>query len=67
VESYFLTDGKRFAVDYGSSLSWQRYLGLDGESLCIDRFGECGPGGQVAEFFGFTAENVAAKVSDYLA
>ncbi|MCH2208676.1 MAG: transketolase [Lentisphaerales bacterium] len=57
---------KRFAVDYGSSLSWQRYLGLDGESLCLDRFGESGPGGQVAEHFGFTAENVAEKVAAYL-
>jgi transketolase len=57
---------KRFALDYGSSLSWQRYIGLDGDSLCIDRFGECGPGGQVADFFGFTAEKIAEKVSAYL-
>jgi transketolase len=57
---------KRFAVDYGSSLSWQRYLGLDGASICLDRFGESGPGEQVAEHFGFTAENVAKTAAAYL-
>ena len=57
---------KRFAVDYGSSLSWQRYIGIDGTALTLDRFGECGPGGQVAEHFGFTAENIAAKAQAYL-
>ena len=56
----------RFAVDYGSSLSWQRYLGLDGAALTLDRFGESGPGGSVAEHFGFTAENIAAKAQAYL-
>jgi transketolase len=61
-----LSARKRFAVDYGSSLSWDKYVGLDGISLTIDRFGECGPGGQVADFFGFTTENIAKKAADYL-
>ena len=57
----------RFAIDYGVSASWQRYLGLDGASHCLDRFGECGPGGKVAEHFGFTVEALTAKVRNYLA
>ena len=57
----------RFAVDYGSSLSWQRYIGIDGTALTLDRFGESGPGGEVAVHFGFTAENIAAKAKAYLA
>ena len=61
-----LSARNRFAVDYGSSLSWQRYLGLDGTALTLDRFGESGPGGKVAEHFGFTAENIAAKAQAYL-
>ena len=56
----------RFAVDYGSSLSWQRYIGIDGTAHTLDRFGESGPGGKVAEHFGFTAENIAAKAKAYL-
>ncbi len=56
----------RFAVDYGSSLSWQRYLGLDGAALTLDRFGESGPGEKVAEHFGFTAQNIAAKAAAYI-
>lgn len=57
---------KRFAVDYGTSLSWQRYLGLDGAALTLERFGESGPGAKVAGHFGFTADNIADKALAYL-
>ena len=57
---------KHFAVDYGSSLSWNQYIGLDGAAHTLDRFGESGPGGKVAEHFGFTAESVAEKAAAYL-
>ena len=58
---------KRFAIDYGSSLSWNKYTGLDGIALTLDRFGESGPGGQVAEHFGFTTANIVEKATAYLA
>ncbi|EDM27883.1 transketolase [Lentisphaera araneosa HTCC2155] len=57
----------RFAIDYGSSISWYRYIGLQGASHCLDRFGECGPGGTVAEHFGYTTDALTAEVRDYLA
>ena len=57
----------RFAIDSGSPMSWYRYIGLQGGHHCLDRFGECGPGGTVAKHFGFTAEALTAKVNDYLA
>ena len=57
---------KRFALDYGSSLSWYKYLGLDGDKITIDTFGESGPGQKVADHFGFTAENILAKVKAYV-
>ena len=57
---------KRFAVDYGCSQSWYRYTGLEGDIFALDSFGESAPGGQVAEHFGFTPENIAKKASDVL-
>ena len=52
---------KRFAVDYGVSHNWYRYVGLEGSVFSLDRFGESGPGQKVADHFGFTAENIAKK------
>lgn len=61
------TISSRFAIDYGSAMSWYRYIGLQGGHHCLDRFGECGPGGTVAKHFGYTPEALTAKISDYLA
>jgi transketolase len=50
----------RVAVEAGVSLTWGKYLGLAGKSVCIDRFGLSAPGGQVMETLGLTVENVVA-------
>ncbi|HET6305684.1 MAG TPA: transketolase, partial [Rhodopila sp.] len=50
---------RRVAVEAGSSMSWHKYVGLDGAVVGIDRFGESAPGGAVMKYFGFTAEHVA--------
>ncbi|MHC4917787.1 MAG: transketolase [Planctomycetota bacterium] len=52
---------KRVAVEAGVSFGWDRYVGPQGATVTIDRFGESGPYKQVFEHFGFTVENVAAK------
>jgi transketolase len=51
---------RRVAVEAGVSLTWGKYLGLDGRAVCIDRFGISAPGGQVMETLGLTAEKVVA-------
>ena len=51
---------RRVAVEAGVSLTWGKYLGLDGRAVCIDRFGLSAPGGQVMETLGLTAEKVVA-------
>lgn len=53
---------KRLAIEMGSSFGWDRYTGDEGEIIAIDRFGASAPGQRVMEEFGFTAENVVAKV-----
>ncbi|TAA72496.1 transketolase [Planococcus salinarum] len=53
---------KRLAIEMGSSFGWDRYIGEEGDILAIDRFGASAPGQRVMEEFGFTPDNVAAKV-----
>jgi transketolase len=52
---------KRLSVEAGSTLGWNRWVGDEGEAFGVDHFGASGPGSEVAEAFGFTAENIAAR------
>lgn len=55
---------KRVGIEMASSLGWERYTGLDGKILAIDRFGASANGNKVIEEFGFTVENVVKHVND---
>ncbi|MEA4970409.1 MAG: transketolase [Candidatus Pelethousia sp.] len=50
---------KRVSVEAGSTVSWQKYVGLDGQAIGIDRFGASAPAARVFAEYGFTAEHVA--------
>ncbi len=54
---------KRIAIEATVSSTWAPYVGLDGATLGIDRFGMSAPGGEVMKALGMTAEHVieAAK------
>jgi transketolase len=47
----------------GSPIGWERYVGLDGTIIGLDRFGASAPGEIVMRELGFTPEHVveAAK------
>ncbi|HEX8299699.1 MAG TPA: transketolase [Rubricoccaceae bacterium] len=49
----------RVAVEAGSPDAWYRVVGLDGQVVGLDRFGESGPGPEVYAALGFTPEAVA--------
>jgi transketolase len=51
----------RVAVEAGVAVGWERYVGLDGATVGLDRFGASAPGPVVYENLGFTAANVAAQ------
>jgi len=51
---------RRVAIEASVSSTWARYVGLDGITLGIDRFGLSAPGGTVMKELGMTAENVIA-------
>lgn len=50
----------------GATFGWERYVGLDGKVLGIDRFGASAPGNEVIEKYGFTVENVVKAVEEVL-
>jgi transketolase len=51
----------RLAVEAGSPQGWERWTGLQGEILAIDRFGASAPGATLFKEFGFTAEHVVER------
>jgi len=51
----------RVAVEAGVTMGWERYVGLDGAIVGINRFGESGKGPAVMAHLGITAENVAQQ------
>jgi len=48
----------RLAVEAGSSFGWQKYVGLDGAIISIDRFGASAPADILFREYGITVENV---------
>jgi transketolase len=55
--------GVRLAVEAGCSQGWHRYVGPQGEVLCVDKFGESAPGTALLAEYGFTVENVVEKLT----
>ncbi|MEK3766445.1 transketolase [Solibacillus sp. FSL K6-4121] len=53
---------KRLAIEMGSSFGWHKYVGFEGDVLAIDKFGASAPGEIVIKEYGFTVENIVAKV-----
>ena len=43
------------------SFGWHRFIGLDGDSVTMNRFDASAPGGTSLKEFGFTVENVVRK------
>ncbi|KMK70882.1 transketolase [Bacillus safensis] len=52
----------RIAIEMGASLGWERYTGLDGDVIAIDKFGASAPGETIIEKYGFTVSNVVSRV-----
>lgn len=56
----------RLAIEAGASLGWERYVGLRGACVCIDRFGGSAPGDVALRELGFTVENVVERAHKLL-
>ena len=51
----------RVAVEALTSFGWHKYVGLDGDIVSLDTFGESGNANELFKKFGFTVENVVDK------
>jgi transketolase len=51
----------RLSVEAGISLGWERWVGLRGGSVAVDRFGASAPAGRIFAELGLTAESVSAR------
>jgi transketolase len=58
---------RRLAVEAGSTLGWQRYVGQAGDVIGIDHFGASAPAKTLLKEFGFSADNVVARARQLLA
>ncbi|MEX2115862.1 MAG: transketolase [Bacteroidota bacterium] len=52
---------KRLAIEAGVYLGWHRYVGTEGDVICMSRFGASAPGDRLMKEFGFTTEAVVQK------
>ncbi|MFP3882441.1 MAG: transketolase [Actinomycetota bacterium] len=64
--SEVLGSAPRVSVEAASVFGWERYVGPEGLSIGIDRFGASAPAGVLAEQFGFTPEAIAGTVRSFL-
>ena len=53
---------KRIAIEASHVDWWRKYVGLEGEVIGMDTFGESAPGGVLFDHFGFTKEQIIAKL-----
>ena len=51
----------RLAVEAGVAQGWHKYVGDQGDAICLDRFGVSAPANLVFELFGFTVDNVVSR------
>ena len=51
----------RLSVEAGISQGWDRWVGEEGASMSIERFGASAPGTTVLEHLGYTVDNVVAR------
>jgi len=58
---------RRLVVEAAETFGWHKFIGLDGDSITMHRFGASAPGGTCMEKFGFTVENVLNKAKKLLA
>jgi transketolase len=53
----------RVAVEAAIGDGWWKYIGMRGEVICMNSFGESAPAPELFKHFGFTTENVLSAVN----
>ena len=56
----------RVSIEAGSTYGWERYTGLHGLRIGIDRFGVSAPAKDAFEYFGLTPDKVVTRITDFM-
>jgi transketolase len=56
----------RVSIEAGTTFGWERYTGLDGLNIGIDRFGVSAPAKDAYDYFGLTPDKVSARITDFM-
>ncbi len=56
----------RVSIEAGTTFGWERYTGLHGLRIGIDRFGVSAPAPDAYAYFGLTPDKVVARVTDFM-
>jgi transketolase len=56
----------RVSIEAGSTFGWERYTGLHGLRIGIDRFGVSAPAKDAYAYFGLTPDKVTARITDFM-
>jgi len=51
----------RLGVEAGVAQGWERYIGMKGAMISIEKFGASAPGPTVMEKYGFTVKHICAR------
>ncbi len=65
-DSVLTPNVKRVAIEASVADSWYKYVGLDGGIVCMNSFGLSAPAKDLFKEFGFTVDNVIAKVNSVI-
>jgi transketolase len=56
----------RVSIEAGTTFGWERYVGLHGLKIGIDRFGVSAPANDAYDYFGLTPDKVAIRITDFM-
>ncbi len=59
-------DALKVSIEAGSTLGWERYVGTDGLTIGLDRFGASAPAEQLFAKFGFTVDAIVPQIINKL-
>ena len=56
----------RVSIEAGTTFGWERYVGLHGLKIGIDRFGVSAPAPDAYAYFGLTPDRIATRITDFM-
>jgi transketolase len=56
----------RVSIEAGTTFGWERYTGLHGLRVGIDRFGVSAPAADAYDYFGLTPDKITVRITDFM-